>query len=141
VLTGPNKDEVRLRGGPGEIYSPDFSFAVISFGGAPIFELHQGVKVMGVSGVAHECDVSAIHAGRAGWRRSQHTRPGAVDLFFALEAKAYNTTLVDLGTARNFGRASQRTSSSRGSSWEQPPLSTRAPDSSYRVGRLARTLT
>lgn len=38
-LTGANNDEVRLRGGPGEIYSTQFSFATLTFGGDVVFEL------------------------------------------------------------------------------------------------------
>src|SRR5687767_600110 len=66
-LVGNGQDEVRLRAGPGEIYSPHFSFATLAFHGAPVFELHHGVRVRGVSGVAHECDVALLHAGRACW--------------------------------------------------------------------------
>lgn len=99
-LTGLAQDEVRLRGGPGEIFSPDFSFAIISFDGQPLFELHQGVRIAVLSDVGHECDVALIHAGRGAWRRRTKQRPGAVDLFFALEAKAYSTAAVDLGIAR-----------------------------------------
>jgi hypothetical protein len=99
-LTGVNGDEVRLRAGPGEVFSSTFSFATLSFSGDLVFELHQGVRVEGSSSVAHECDVATFHAGRLAWRRGRNERPGPVDTFMAIEAKAYAATSIGLGIGR-----------------------------------------
>jgi hypothetical protein len=99
-LVGPKGDEVRLRGGPGEVYSPNFSFATLRFNGETVFEVHQGVKILGESGVAHECDIAALHAGRGAWRRARKERPRPTDMFFAVEAKAYQATRLGLGIGR-----------------------------------------
>lgn len=99
-LTGPNGDEVRLRGGPGEVFSPNFSFATLTFGGNLVFELHQGVRIRGISGVAHECDIVALHAGRGAWRRARTEQPQPIDTFLAIEAKAYDATRIGLGIGR-----------------------------------------
>jgi hypothetical protein len=77
-LTGPNGDEVRLRGSPGEIYSAHFSIAMLSFAG----------------------DIAVLHAGRGAWRRARKERPAPIDVFLAIEAKAYDGTSIDLAIGR-----------------------------------------
>jgi hypothetical protein len=98
-VDGSSAPEVRLRAAPGEIYTPDFTYALLSITGSAVFELHVGIKVRGI-GATNECDVAVLHAGVASMRRQAFVTPGWNDATAVLEAKAYEKTAIRLSLAR-----------------------------------------
>jgi hypothetical protein len=98
-VDGTPATEVRLRGGPGEVYTRPFTHASLSLGSETLFEVHVGVMVVG-SSTAHECDVVVLHAGVGSVRRSRRQTPLWNDVVLAIEAKAYTTTPIRLNLGR-----------------------------------------
>ena len=94
--------QVTFRRGPGNLWSPGFTFALVTF---PVtvkrLEIHLGVKVAGASGVAHECDVAIIDADECDRSRAGSVHPRRSRVVAALEAKHYQVS-PGLGIGRGF---------------------------------------
>lgn len=92
-----------FRTSPTRLYSTahDYTHAVITFGRAPMVEVHVGVQVQGVSGVLHECDVVVLDADEAALCRRKRVNPRAAKCLLAIECKYYSSGLK-LGLARGF---------------------------------------
>lgn len=90
-----------FRRGPGSIWSPRFSYAVLEHGTTEALELHVGVRIEGQSGVAHEADVSVLKAGEADIARTERFAPRAKGCVFGFECKYYLTRL-DLSILREY---------------------------------------
>ena len=87
---------------PGSLWSGDFTYAVASFATTQRqCEVHLGVKVVGESGVAHECDVAIISEREAQRSRSGAVHPRKAGLIGAVEAKNYAAS-PGIGVGRSF---------------------------------------
>ncbi|MEU6815549.1 hypothetical protein [Streptomyces sp. NPDC046860] len=92
-----------FRTSPGDIYSraARYTYALVEFAGAPALEVHVGVKVMGKSGVLHECDVLVLPAEEAATSRALRYAPRGSQCVLVIECKYY-TSGLRLAQARNF---------------------------------------
>ncbi len=92
-----------FRTSPGYIYSQmhQYTHAVIIFPDKLPLETHIGVRVVGKSGVLHECDVAIIEQAEAEMCRQRKVPPRSSKVFVAMECKFYSTTLK-LDLARSF---------------------------------------
>jgi hypothetical protein len=92
-----------FRTAPGYIFSTahPYTHAVISFQGKPPLEAHAGVRVVGKSGVLHECDVAVIEQAEAETCRQRQVPPRSTKVLVAVECKFYSTPL-QLYLARSF---------------------------------------
>ncbi len=92
-----------FRTSPGYIYSTvhTYTHAVIEFPNKPPLENHIGVRVVGKSGVLHECDVAVIEQAEAETCRRSTVPPRSHKVLIAVECKFY-TTLLHLNLARAF---------------------------------------
>lgn len=92
-----------FRTSPGYIFSTNHSYthAVISFANKPPLEGHVGVRVVGKSGVLHECDVTVIQQAEAETCRQRQVPPRSSRVLIAVECKFYSVPL-QLHLARAF---------------------------------------
>jgi hypothetical protein len=92
-----------FRTSPGYIYSTTqaYSHAVILFQNKPPLEAHVGVRVVGKSGVLHECDVAILEQAEAETCRQRQVPPRSAKVLIAVECKFYSTPL-QLHLARSF---------------------------------------
>lgn len=92
-----------FRTSPGYIFSQakPYTHAVIAFQGKPGLEAHVGVRVVGKSGVLHECDVAVIEQLEAETCRQKQVPPRSSKVLIAVECKFYSTPL-QLHLARSF---------------------------------------
>lgn len=92
-----------FRTSPGYIFSraQPYTHAVISFPQKSPLELHVGVRVVGKSGVLHECDVAVIEQSEAETCRRNQVPPRSSKVLVAVECKFY-TTPLQLLLARAF---------------------------------------
>ena len=91
------------RTSPGYIFSKNkkYCYAEITFPGKEPLEVHNGLRVIGKSGVLHECDVSVIEQSEANFCRTHNISPRSYKVIIAVECKFYSTTL-QLHLAREF---------------------------------------
>ncbi|MGW3493413.1 hypothetical protein [Streptomyces sp. NPDC001020] len=94
---------LRFRRSPGNLWSGDFTRAVVSFPDTQKkLEIHLGVYVAATtSKVAHECDVSVLDHQEAERSRRAMVHPRGKGLVAAIEAKHYGTS-PGLGIGRGF---------------------------------------
>jgi len=92
-----------FRTSPGYISSrvQAYTHAVLGFPGKPVLEAHVGVRVVGKSGVLHECDVAVIEQAEAETCRQREVPPRSSSVLIAAECKFYSTPLR-LNLAREF---------------------------------------
>lgn len=92
-----------FRTSPGLIHSRRhaYSHAVIEFPDTPPLEVHLGVRIVGKSGVLHECDVAVIDLNEAETCRRNIVSPRTLKVLIAVECKFYSTNL-QLHLARAF---------------------------------------
>ena len=92
-----------FRTSPGYIFSTrqPYTHAVILFDNKPALEAHLGVRVVGKSGVLHECDVAVIEQDEAETCRKRQVAPRSSKVLVAVECKFYSTSL-QLNLARSF---------------------------------------
>ncbi len=92
-----------FRTSPGYIYSKrqPYTHAVVNFQNKPTLEAHVGVRVVGKSGVLHECDVAVIEQIEAEICRQREVPPRSSKVIIAVECKFYSTPL-QLNLARAF---------------------------------------
>lgn len=96
-----------FRRGPGNLWTPGFTYAVATFPGSKKVEVHLGVKVTGTSGVPHECDVALIDSAECARSRAGAVHPRHQFLVGAIEAKHYQVS-PGLDVGREFiGLASE----------------------------------
>ncbi|MFJ8040451.1 hypothetical protein ACIRBX_08090 [Kitasatospora sp. NPDC096147] len=94
---------LRFRRAPGNIWSGNFTYALVSFPGtSKQLEVHLGVFVVaGRSKVAHECDVAILDHQEAERSRQGFVHPRNSKLVAAIEAKHYSAS-PSLGIGRAF---------------------------------------
>jgi hypothetical protein len=127
-----------FRTSPGYIFSTSqlYTHAVISFSNRPFLEAHIGVRVLGRSGVLHECDVAVIEQAEAETCRQRQVPPRSSKVLIATECKFYSTPLqlnlarafigltTDLSAAKSvfvtnsFSSSLEKLLSGRGRDWE-----------------------
>lgn len=92
-----------FRTSPGYIFSRahPYTHAVLTFLRKSPLELHVGVRVVGKSGVLHECDVAVIEQSEAETCRRNQVPPRSAKVWIAVECKFY-TTPLQLLLARAF---------------------------------------
>ena len=92
-----------FRTSPGYIFSTmrPYTHAEIQFSNKPPLEAHIGVRVVGKSGVLHECDVAVIEQVEAETCRRRQVPPRSSKVLIAVECKFYSTPL-QLHLARSF---------------------------------------
>ncbi len=92
-----------FRTSPGYLSSraQPYTHGVLAFPGKPILEAHVGVRVVGKSGVLHECDVAVIEQVEAETCRQREVPPRSSSVIIATECKFYSTPLR-LNLAREF---------------------------------------
>jgi hypothetical protein len=92
-----------FRTSPGQLYSDSklYTHAVVEFEGAPLLEVHVGVRVQGTSGVLHECDVLVLPSAEAEFSRAEQVAPQGSQCVLIVECKYY-TSGLDIGQARKF---------------------------------------
>jgi len=92
-----------FRTSPGYIFSTNqnYTHAVILFPDKTPLEVHVGVRVVGKSGVLHECDVAVIEQSEAETCRQKQVPPRSSKVLIAVECKFYSTPL-QLHLAREF---------------------------------------
>jgi hypothetical protein len=92
-----------FRASPGYIFSTarPYTHAVLTFPDKPPLEAHVGVRVVGKSGVLHECDVAVIEQAEAETCRQRQVPPRSNKVLIATECKFYSTPL-QLNLARAF---------------------------------------
>ncbi|MEC4813960.1 MAG: hypothetical protein SAK29_11905 [Scytonema sp. PMC 1069.18] len=98
-----------FRRSPGQIYANDepYTHAILGFPGIPLLEVHVGVRVQGISQVAHECDVCVLYQHEADDCRNTKRGPDCSKVIIAVECKHYESEL-NLNLARSFiGLASE----------------------------------
>ena len=87
---------------PGSFWVGGFTYAVVSFATTRRqCEIHLGVKVVGESGVAHECDVAIIEEREAQRSRTGTVHPRKAGLIASIEAKNYHAS-PGIGVGRSF---------------------------------------
>lgn len=91
--------ELRFRRSPGNLWSGNFTYAVVSFPHTGRrLEAHLGVYVGGASGVAHECDVALLDQIEADRSRAGSVHPRRRGLVASVEAKHYvSSPGIDVG--------------------------------------------
>jgi hypothetical protein len=82
-----------FRKGPGRLPTGNFTHVMLSKANKQDLEAHIGVKVRGISGVAHEFDLLLISESAAALRRSQGFDPDYTDVVAHAEAKYYGGNL------------------------------------------------
>lgn len=88
-----------FRRGPGRICSGvPYTYAELTRGTFN-YELHTGVRIAGVSAVAHEFDVVCLEASAANVARHRRTDPTCASVTLHIECK-YHRNDLSLGTAR-----------------------------------------
>lgn len=100
---------LQFRESPGQIYVADkpYTHAILEFPDKPLLEVHVGIRVRGVSKVAHECDVCVLYQDEADNCRIKKQEPDCSRLIIAVECKHYDSEL-NLNLARSFiGLASE----------------------------------
>jgi len=92
-----------FRTSPGYIFSRNqpYTHAIIAFLNKPPLETHVGVRVVGKSGVLHECDVAVIEQAEAETCRQRQVPPRSSKVLIAVECKFHSTPL-QLHLARAF---------------------------------------
>lgn len=92
-----------FRTSPGYIFSTaqNYTHAIILFPNMAPLEVHVGVRVVGKSGVLHECDVAVIEQIEAETCRQRQVPPRSSKVRIAVECKFYSTPL-QLHLARAF---------------------------------------
>jgi hypothetical protein len=92
-----------FRTSPGYIYSraQPYTHGVIAFASKPALEVHMGVRVVGKSGVLHECDIAVIEQAEAETCRRNYVPPRSTKVLIAAECKFYVAALK-LSLAREF---------------------------------------
>jgi hypothetical protein len=92
-----------FRTSPGYIYSTahPYAYALVVFPGKAPLEVHIGVRVVGKSSVAHECDVAIMEQTEAETCRRRHVLPRSRKVLSPVECKYYSTGLK-LSLAREF---------------------------------------
>ncbi|MFB2917084.1 MULTISPECIES: hypothetical protein [Aerosakkonema] len=92
-----------FRESPGQIYAVDepYTHAIVEFPGKPLLEVHVGVRVRGVSQVAHECDICVLYQDEADICRLERREPDCSRVIIAVESKHYESEL-SLNLARSF---------------------------------------
>lgn len=82
-----------FRTSPGYIFSRNraYTHAVIAFSEKLPLEAHVGVRVVGKSGVLHECDVAVIEQAEAETCRQRQVPPRPSKVLVAVECKFYST--------------------------------------------------
>jgi hypothetical protein len=94
--------QLRFRRAPGNLWKGDFTFVRLDFPRKRSWlEIHLGVKVVGSSGVAHECDVAILDGDEAELARIDYRHPRRAKLVAAIEGKNYSVS-PDLGVGRAF---------------------------------------
>jgi hypothetical protein len=90
---------IMFRRGPGNLWSPGFTFASVGFPDAgKRLEIHLGVYVAGASGVAHECDVALVDGVECDRSRAALIHPRRTRVIAAIEAKHYLASPgIDIG--------------------------------------------
>ena len=108
-FNGGLSNALRFRRAPGALHADGgFTHAVIEFQNREPLEAHIGIRVRGVSGQAHECDVGVLAQSECERSRRFELLPRSKDLKLAVEAKYYSDTLPlylgrgVLGLARDF---------------------------------------
>lgn len=93
-----------FRTSPGHIFSThqNYTHAVIKFDGSPPLEAHMGIRYIGRSGVAHECDVSVLSWKEAQLSRRYFSIPHHSAIMLAVECKYYESSRVSIGLTRGF---------------------------------------
>lgn len=102
-VNGAEPKSFVFRTSPGYIFSitQPYTHAVISFPNKSPLEAHIGVRVLGKSGVLHECDVAVIERDEAETCRQRRVPPRSSKVLIAVECKFYSTPL-QLHLARAF---------------------------------------
>lgn len=92
-----------FRTSPGFIFSTvkPYTHAILNFVNKPPLEVHIGVRVVGKSGVLHECDLAVIEQVEAVTCRQEQVPPRSSKVKIAVECKFYSTPL-QLHLARAF---------------------------------------
>jgi hypothetical protein len=106
---GNTPHSFRFRRSPGQIYAADepYTYAVLEWTGKPLLEVHVGIRVQGISLVAHECDVCVLYQEEADICRTTRREPDSDKVLIAVECKHYESEL-NLDLARSFiGLASE----------------------------------
>ncbi|MGW3022751.1 hypothetical protein [Streptomyces sp. NPDC001221] len=93
---------LRFRCSPGNLWSRNFTYALVSFPNGKRLEIHLGVYVL-AGRVAHECDVAVLDHSEAERSRAGgvHPRKGKNQLISCVEAKLYAAS-PPLGIGRAF---------------------------------------
>jgi len=103
TVAGRLTNDLVFRTSPGRIYSRthDYTHAVLRLGAAPELEVHLGVRVVGKSGVLHECDLLILPKDTADQCRANSADPKSSACVLAVECKYY-VSPMPLGMARGF---------------------------------------
>jgi hypothetical protein len=91
-----------FRTSPGQIYSTahPYTHAILRFPAHASLEAHVGVRVIGKSGVLHECDVLVLDHAEAATCRADRIPPRTASVVLAVECKYYASDLpLHLGRA------------------------------------------
>jgi hypothetical protein len=90
-----------FRRSPGVLHGdPLFTHGVVHFANHEPLEVHVGIRVSGVSHIAHECDVCVLKQGECNRSRADNLLPRSRGVLLALEAKYYAVPLpLGLGRA------------------------------------------
>lgn len=100
--TGSGVPLPTFRTHPGSLWIGDFTHALVSFSTTRRqCEIHLGVKVVGESGVAHECDVAVLTEREARRSRTGAVHPRKSGLIASIEAKNY-AAAPGIGVGRSF---------------------------------------
>ncbi|MFD4551210.1 hypothetical protein [Streptomyces sp. NPDC058466] len=93
---------LRFRCSPGNLWSGNFTYALVSFTSGKKLEIHLGVYVL-AGRVAHECEVAILDHAEAERSRAGgvHPRRGRNQLISCVEAKLYAAS-PPLGVGRGF---------------------------------------
>jgi hypothetical protein len=93
---------VTFRRGPGNLWTPGFTYALVTFPNTPKrLEIHLGAKIAGSSGVAHECDVCVVDGAECERSRAGGVHPRRTKVIGLIEAKHYAVS-PGLGVGRGF---------------------------------------
>jgi hypothetical protein len=83
-----------FRRSPGFIHAGGpFTHALLEFPNKAPLEVHVGVRIAGVSGLAHECDVAVLTSSEGDRSRQGGVLPRSRGLIVAIEAKYYASSL------------------------------------------------
>jgi hypothetical protein len=102
-VLGNTPTDFIFRTSPGYIFSTsrNYTHAVLLFPNKSPLEAHIGVRVVGKSGVLHECDVAVIEQIESEICRRRQVPPRSSKVLIAVECKFYSTPL-QLHLARGF---------------------------------------